>query len=482
MKQVSSLSWQIIKEVVFIYGFVALFLTSFQLWIDYKENLKAIEKNLSSSYEMFGPPLSEAFYHVNTNMMEEIFKGVLSQSDFLGVAVYDHLADEFITRGQVGVTIDELKPYLKEESLCFELEDNSGVIAYQHALKIQGNIGEEKYFGNLIVFSNTQLAFERIENTIVIVFINSLIKAIVLVTMFLLIFNRLLIQPLTKINDLISNLTSNNLKSLRLDLKITNSNELHYLQTGFNQLLDDLYQAQEKERILQNQSKFIALGEMVGNIAHQWRQPLGTVNMVIVNLLTRMEQSKLENEYLGKKLKTIEELNLYMSNTIEDFLSFTKPNKSIETFYIKDAVESSLEIVKSKIKKHNITTTLNLPKESTLTCNKQELMQVLIVLISNGIDSVIESKDSKRKEIEIKLHDKNDYVEINIKDYGKGITKEIIERIFEPYFTSKEKEQGVGLGLYIAKMIVEKSLKGTIDATNHKDGAIFTVTIPKSSN
>ena len=469
----SSLKWQILQKVIIVYGIVAIILTVFQLWVNYNSNLDTIKQNLKSSLDMVSSPMGKAIYHVNNQMIEDIFEGILSQDDILGVAVYDRLSDEFITRGVVDVDTSTLHTYLKNNDLLFHINNNQNIIAYQHSLQVTEELNNKQDFGNIIVFSDTKLAFQKLENTIILVLFNSLIKSLVLVVMFLLIFNRLLIQPLTNINNVISNLSAENLKSLRLNLDIPKSNELHTLQIRFNQLLDDLYNAQENERTLQHQSKFIAMGEMIGNIAHQWRQPLATVNMIIAILIDKQENKSLSNKYLDDKLHEIENMNIYMSDTIEDFLEFSSPNKLVYTYEIKDIINSSLAIIRAKLESSNIDVVLNIPDKLTITTNKQELMQVLIILLSNSIDSIVQ-KDNDNNKIEINV-DSNDKLTINIKDYGMGIDENIIDRIFEPYFTQKDKNQGVGLGLYIAKTIVENSLSGTISAQNHQDGAIFSI-------
>jgi|GEM_PF-6737369 len=476
MKTHSSLKWQILKKVIIVHGIIAIFLTLLQLKLNYDTTLNLIKKNLTSSYDMFGPPLSQAFYHANLPMLEEIFQGILSQEDFLGVAIYDSLSNEFISRGKTQIDSNILLKYISTEPLFFELNDKSNTIGYQSPIKILIEKDKKKYFGNLIVFSSKDIAFKRNLSTVYIVFFNSIIKAIVLLVLFILLFNRLLINPLTQINDVVSNLSSNNIKSLRLNLQTPKSHELYTFQIQFNKLLDDLNYAQEQERLLQHKSKCIAIGDMIGNIAHQWRQPIATVNMIIIVLLEKQELKTLEEKELTEKLLEIENQNKYMSETIENFLDLFKQNKKTETFSLYQLINSTKNILKTKLENNNIQLKLDIPENITMKCDAQNLTQLLIIIFSNAIDSIINKGDEYNKNIEVSVQ-KNEKTTIVIKDYGTGIDKENMFRIFEPYFSTKHESQGVGLGLYIAKKLIEKSLHGHIDVENHPNGAIFKITI-----
>lgn len=471
------------------------------------------------SYSMFGPSLSKALYHADQTMTNQIIQGILGNSDYLAVALYDKLADRYTLRGTLPIDVQELESLLFSKHANITLESNPEIIGYQHPLMIINDLGKEQHFGNMMIFSHKQIAFNQIKETVILVFFNSLIKASILVGMFLLVFHHLLIKPLEKIKNVVMQIDSNNLASLRLDLHINKKNELFELQFHFNNLMEKLSTAQSQiaftnkelelkvedrtkelkrlnenlesriqkavresrrqEAILQQQSKLATMGEMIANIAHQWRQPLATNNTIVAILREKEPDELLENDYLDRKLNEIEETNTYMSATIEDFLGYFKPNKSKETFDVKEIIHKTMAILKGKIKQEGVNIHLSIPDADPITTHKQELIQVVIALLSNAIDAMRENSSDKPKIIEIGVSEA-EKMSIAIKDRGKGISDNIMDRIFEPYFTTKPKAQGVGLGLYIAKMITENSLEGTLSAVSDTQGSTFTITIDKA--
>ncbi|MAD42451.1 MAG: PAS domain-containing sensor histidine kinase [Arcobacter sp.] len=235
----------------------------------------------------------------------------------------------------------------------------------------------------------------------------------------------------------------------------------------------------EKQKLLFWQSRMASLGQMIGNIAHQWRQPLTELNLTLYNM---KKASKSNNEEKVDELyKDSKDLILNMSNTIEDFTNFFNPQKDKKLFFIKDAIDESLAILKKVLEKEDIKLSMAINSNKEVIGISNELSQVIINLVQNSKDAFITNDITNRK-IEIILEDEKieekDYVCIYIKDNALGVSSDCIDKIFEPYFTTKHKSQGTGLGLFMSKMIIEKSLNGTIQHSNIKNGSLFTIYIP----
>ncbi len=218
------------------------------------------------------------------------------------------------------------------------------------------------------------------------------------------------------------------------------------------------------EEALYRSEKFATMGRMLGVIAHQWRQPLNVVNGVISNIEDAYDYNELNKEYLHDiVLKAQKNLN-YMSETIDDFRNFFKPNKEKNAFDIKKSVEEIVFMQSNELEHNKID--LEVSGETfTFVGVKSELQQVLLNCITNSKDNFIEKKIINPK-IEIKITDKK----IFIQDNGSGVDEKLIERIFEPYFTTKDEDKGTGIGLYISKLIIENSLDGKLIGHNENNG------------
>jgi len=235
-----------------------------------------------------------------------------------------------------------------------------------------------------------------------------------------------------------------------------------------------------KDRLLVQQNKLAAMGEMIGAIAHQWRQPLNNISLILHFVRDNFDNNKLNKEmisdYLDKGKKQIE----YMSHTIDDFRNFYKPSKKKEKFDIKKALCSTIEIVNAKPEQSGIHVEV-VVEDFVLESFENEFKQAVLNIISNAKDAIF-SKKEKNKEFRgiiylVGKKYKNSY-EITISNNGGEIKKEIIDRIFEPYFTTKFEKQGTGIGLYMTKMIIENSMSGSIKVKNIIDGAEFKIILP----
>ncbi|MEN8303895.1 MAG: ATP-binding protein [Campylobacterota bacterium] len=258
-----------------------------------------------------------------------------------------------------------------------------------------------------------------------------------------------------------------------------------YIEEKYNsELLDTISQLQEKEKTIQEkdrqlfeQSKRAEMGEMIGNIAHQWRQPLAIINTIVGILKEKNSITTLSQEELKEKLEKMQTRILYMSDTIEDFMNYYRPDKEKSNFKIIDALTQSLEVahINNKIQ-------LSVDGDETLSLYglKNEYVQVIVSILSNIHDLVTERKIQNPK-IDIKLHKDSSDAVLTITDNVGGIKEENLSKIFNPYFTTKHQSMGTGLGLYIAKMIIEDTMNGSLNVKNIDDGVTFTIRTPNAT-
>ena len=255
--------------------------------------------------------------------------------------------------------------------------------------------------------------------------------------------------------------------------------ELEALNNSLEEKIEvEIIKNTKHQVMLMQQSKLAQMGEMIENIAHQWRQPLAQINSSVLLVDAVLVQNNIQNSMIEDKLLEIESLTAYMSKTIDDFKNFFNLDKQKTVFTIEDAVLKSYDIVKGIIRMHYIAVDIEIDKKLSCHGHLNELQQVLLTLLNNAIDALL-LKTIEFPKICIKVHKKDTNIIIDIQDNAKGIEDKILDKIFEPYFTTKYKTQGTGLGLYMAKMIIESGLEGTLYVENKFDGACFTIEIPQ---
>ncbi|QOY54224.1 hypothetical protein HUE87_10115 [Candidatus Sulfurimonas marisnigri] len=234
-----------------------------------------------------------------------------------------------------------------------------------------------------------------------------------------------------------------------------------------------------KDGLVLQQSKLASMGEMIGAIAHQWRQPLNALSISIQNLEYAYEDNLVDKEYLdkytSKNLKTIN----FMSNTIDDFRNFFRVDKEKEGFSVKEAILGTISLQEAQLKNNGISLEV-MGDDFIVNGFYNEFQQVILNIISNSKDVLLDN-NIKEPEIKIILEDNK----ILIKDNGPGINKDIINKVFEPYFTTKDKDKGTGMGLYMSKMIIEDNMGGKLLVSNIQKsdlndcyGVMFTIEMP----
>lgn len=243
-----------------------------------------------------------------------------------------------------------------------------------------------------------------------------------------------------------------------------------------SKLNDDIEKIRLKNELLIYQSRFAEMRESIQNIAHQWRQPLNQISTTLMNLEYKIESKNLTDEYLLKNIKDIDDITNNLSNTLDEFLKFFKPDIRKQKFNIISVYKDILKFVNHRlIKKDNIQIIYD-TNEVFMHNYRNELTQVLLILINNSIDAFEINKNTCK--IEITHHIENDYFIIQVYDNITGINKKIIDKIWEPYFSTKIKDKNIGIGLYIAKIIVENHLNGTISVESKDNETKFTIKIP----
>jgi len=226
-----------------------------------------------------------------------------------------------------------------------------------------------------------------------------------------------------------------------------------------------------------SQSHQAAMGEMLSMIAHQWRQPLSTITLQIANLKFNTLLGNSTPEELDKALDQISNTASYLADTIDDFQNYFKPNKKSETLNIKMLINHATNFIQPRLNMHDVHLKTFFIEDKNITTRINEITQVIINLINNAIDQ-LNYKNLEYKEIYIFTEYQEPYFKIHIQDNGGGIDEKIIDKIFDPYFSTKGKN-GTGIGLYMSKNIIEKQLQGVLEVKNSKDGADSIITLPQ---
>ncbi len=238
---------------------------------------------------------------------------------------------------------------------------------------------------------------------------------------------------------------------------------------------------QQKDTLIFQQAKLAAIGEMIGNIAHQWRQPLNSIGVLMMKLEINSEQKTISKDIVLDAVDGTNSVIGYMSKTIDDFRNFFMPNKDKEVFIMKDVVDSLSNLMLPQLNALNIKLEVTGDKNIKLYGYKNELQQVMINIIGNAKDALKSNDNISEGVISVDITSKDDIVGIKISDNAGGIPNSIINSIFDPYFTTKFKSQGTGLGLYISKVIIENNMEGTLSVENDQEGAVFVIKLKKES-
>lgn len=312
-------------------------------------------------------------------------------------------------------------------------------------------------------------------------FLTSLFVVAILFTIIIsttLFFSQVIITSIQELHHSLKQVINKKTKELRT----LNKHLQHTVQEKIAEL-------RQKDQIMYQQARLASMGEMIQNIAHQWRQPLNSLTLIIQSFQSKSENGKLTHEFICNQTQNALRIAKNMSETIENFRNFFHPHTSKEVFCIQESIENSLCIVKSNLQHNSIDLHISSEKKIMYFGYENAFSQVILNLVNNAKDALL-ANCSETRVAQIAISESENEIKILIQDNAGGIKPKEIDRIFEPYFTTKHKSVGTGIGLYMVKQIIENQMKGKILANNsywvsritkqEYFGAIFEIILPKS--
>lgn len=240
---------------------------------------------------------------------------------------------------------------------------------------------------------------------------------------------------------------------------------------------DIVLESRKKDQILIQQGRQAAMGEMIGNIAHQWRQPLNMLGLIVQELVLTYGRDEFNKESLEANVRKAMGLIGHMSKTIEDFRNYFRPEKEKMPFNINQAVAKTLSLVELSLKNLDIKVELIEKNDANFDGYANEYSQVLLNILLNCKDAFEEKNSNKERVIVITILKENSRSVVTVADNAGGISEAIIDKIFDPYFTTKTPDRGTGIGLFMAKTIIEKNMGGSLTVRNTEDGAEFRIEV-----
>lgn len=244
---------------------------------------------------------------------------------------------------------------------------------------------------------------------------------------------------------------------------------------------EEMYKSiQNKEEIMMAQSRHAAMGEMISMIAHQWRQPIAAISMEANNLIADVELGTGSDASIREYSNKIIHQTAHLSQTINDFRDFFRPNKETEEIRLEDILKDVEKIIGKDLENSNIELKIKHQNGVKIKTYSREILQVYLNLLKNAKEVLVEKRE-KNRYIEVTISNDEKNIISTVCDNGGGIDETIISKIFDPYFSTKEAKNGTGLGLYMSKTIIEKHLNGTIEVYNTTEGACFKITLPRNA-
>jgi len=250
-------------------------------------------------------------------------------------------------------------------------------------------------------------------------------------------------------------------------MKPINQNKfIHILYTICKNIINE----KQREQLFISQSKLASMGQMIENIAHQWKQPLAQINSIILSLDFDLEEHGCKSKVVEERLVEIETMTKYMGRTISDFQHYYQPNKKTTVFSLSEVISDAMVILNSSTEFRKIEVDIDVDMTFMLEGVKNELQQVILIVLNNSKE-IFTQRDIKNPEIKIQVNEIDGYYKILISDNGGGIEEEILEKVFQLYFTTKSNSKGTGLGLYISKSMIETHFDGQMSIRNNDVGA-----------
>lgn len=252
---------------------------------------------------------------------------------------------------------------------------------------------------------------------------------------------------------------------------------LHVVWKDISEKKQAAKEREEQQMFMIQQSRLASMGEMIGNISHQWRQPLNALGLILQKLSIYQSRGLLDDEKFKENFDKSMNLINSMSHTINDFRDFFNPNKEKTSFLVEDAIGKAYNIVESSFEHASIKYRLETDdNKAKIEGYENEFSQVILNLLNNAKDALVENEVSAKTVI-VSIKKENGYINISVSDNAGGIPEKILSKIFEPYFTTKEEGKGTGIGLYMSKMIIDDHMNGTLAVSNSDEGACFSIRI-----
>jgi len=247
-------------------------------------------------------------------------------------------------------------------------------------------------------------------------------------------------------------------------------------ETLSTQVLSGIKEGKRKDKAILAQSKLARMGSMINMIAHQWRQPLTELSGILMELETATRFKKVDEQHILKSIDKSDQMIEFMSNTIDDFRNFYKPDKQKENFFLLDSCQKAISLIDASLYDSNIKLIIDTKDNRCIFGYPTEYSQVILNLISNARDILVEKK-TKNPKITLCISAKGSLTTVEVADNAGGIEEENLDFVFDPYFTTKESSKGTGLGLYISKLIIERNMGGELSVRNENNGAIFKIQV-----
>jgi len=466
--KINKISYKLILYIFLISSTITSIFIYFQLTNEYKAQISQFEIELNNIKNNRLDILAQAIWTVDNDSIEVFLKDIVDNEKIIFAQIYEG----------------------KKKLISYGKNKNSDVIKKE--FKITKKLNNKTHnIGTLTIVADLDPLYIHIKKSAIQTIIVEIFKILVIALLVIFVIKRFLINYLEKMADYANN---SSLSNLHIPLKLKNeynnvsNDEIDIVTNSINSMRENLLNEIEKNRkndnILAQQTKMAAMGEMIGNIAHQWRQPLSVITTASSGIKIEHEMGLLTDKRLVESLNGITKSAKYLSSTIDDFRDFFKQNKEKANFNIKDTVTKTLSLISNQLHNNEIQIIKNI-ENVTIFGLENELIQVLINILNNSRDELIK-KTEQVLLIFIHVYTINGQVIIEIKDNAGGIKEDIIDRIFEPYFTTKHKSQGTGIGLYMSEEIISKHMNGEIIVTNdnfsHENnnytGANFLIKLP----
>lgn len=430
------------------------------------------------------------------NTVQEVISDKLTI--FEGISLINRVNDKFLYKSSLINKIDE-KVLLANNSIVSNIVHNN-----ENYVLISSLYNKDTMNLEIIILVSENTIFKNISKTLK-NNLDFLIIIILLSSIFIFFIVGYILKPLKvlssdinflskKFDSSLKNLdnTEDEIKGLRLyfDIFVGLIEKDRKKLESFNkelkeQVAIEIKKNEENEKLLAHQSKMASMGEMLENIAHQWRQPLSVISTASSGIVIQKELGTIKDEDEIKMLNNITHSAVHLSKTINDFRDFFKQHKNKILFNVKDAYKRTINLLESKFKNRGIIVVENIEDIEIFNLDS-ELVQVIMNLLNNSKDALEIKTDNELKIIIVDIFKEMNNVIIKIKDNGGGIDDSIANKIFEPYFTTKHKSQGTGIGLYMSEEIITKHLHGMLSFKNENftyknknyTGACFTITIP----